>query len=223
MTQQINLFSAVLRPRREVPAVAWPLAGTALVGALALAYYAYADSRASSAQAQLAGASADLKSLEDQLVKLKPAGPQGTNQALERSIALAESELKAGDTILQRLSGGGLGNTRGFSEYMTALARQRQQGVWITGLRVNGDGSQFGIRGGALNPDMLPEYIRRLSREEVLRGMPIADLRMQRKELVVKEKAPAPAAGSAEAKGEPPQKLRFVEFSIGTGAGPQGG
>jgi hypothetical protein len=216
MTQQINLFNPGLRPQRTVPALAWALAGGGLVISLALGYYARLDGQLSRLQAENARVDAEMKALLEQVSKIKPGSTQARSQALEKSIAQAESELKEGEAVLSRLSGGGLGNTKGFSEYMTALARQRQQGVWITGLIVSGDGTQFAIRGGALNAEIVPQYIRRLSREEVLQGLPIADLQLQRKEMDVKD----PGAGRGPGtKAEAPQKLRFVEFSMSSQAG----
>ena len=67
---------------------------------------------------------------------------------------------------------------------------------------------------------MLLDYLRRLSREEVLKGRQIGDLRMFRKEIEVRLPQPTaatPQAGQAIPQGDLSKRLRFVEFSVGTG------
>jgi hypothetical protein len=226
MSQQINLFSPSLRPPRlllTAPRLAL------MLGVLAVAmlgYQSYLAYQAQQDEIVLQQASAHQKEVQDQMLKLGKTSVQERSQALEQSIAQAESELKLRQALLERLKGGGLGNTKGFSAYMTALARQRTEGVWITGLAVAAGGGEFTIQGGVSRPEILPAYIRRLSREDVLRGKQIGDLRMQRKEVMIREQQPAAATGSGDAvtastdpesgRGAAAQRWRFVEFSIGS-------
>jgi hypothetical protein len=226
MSQQINLFSPSLRPPRlllTAPRLALMLS---LLAVAMLGYQSYLAYQAQQDEIVLQQASAHQKEVQDQMLKLGRTSVQERSQALEQSIAQAESELKLRQALLERLKGGGLGNTRGFSDYMTALARQRTEGVWITGLAVTAGGGEFTIQGGVSRPEILPAYIRRLSREDVLRGKQIGDLRMLRKEVEIRELQPAAAAGpgaavtasteSPSGRGAAAQRWRFVEFSIGS-------
>ncbi|MGC2519932.1 MAG: hypothetical protein WA373_12595 [Burkholderiales bacterium] len=231
MSQQINLFSPSLRPLRR-PLTASRLALALGVFALAmLGYGSYTGYQTRQDELVLDQGSARLKEIQDQALQLGRTSVQAKSQALEQAIVQAESELRLRQALLERLKGGGLGNTRGFSDYMIALARQRTEGVWITGLAVTAGGGEFTIRGGVSRPEILPAYIRRLNREEVLRGRQIGDLRMQRKEVEIR--APRSAAGSGAAaanstgqppgRGAPAQRWRFVEFSLGSATRSQPG
>ncbi len=225
MTQQINLYDPMLLPQR--PALT---AGRValLVCAVAVAiggYRVYLASRLQHAEAIQAGLAARVKEAQEEIARFGRSGGQAKSGELEAAIAKADAELKIRQSVLARLQGDGVGNTRGFSDYMSALARQRLDGVWITGLSVAEGGSDFTIQGGATRPEILPEYIRRLNREEVLRGKQISDLRLQSRDAEVR--APAlrpgqPAGGDqpGEGAGTSPKRWRFVEFSIGSGMRP---
>jgi Tfp pilus assembly protein PilN len=222
MSQQINLYHAGLRTaQRPLTAVRLAL-GLVALGAVLAGYYAYAQFQVYQSEATLADASTQLKDAQDRLLKLGSGSAPASGRALEESIARAEAELKIREAVLKRLGGADLGGTQGFSAYLTALARQRVEGVWITGLSVAGDSGDFTLQGGVLRPEILLDYLRRLSREEVLKGRQIGDLRLLRKEVEVRQPQPVaavPQAGqAAKPRGELSRRLRFVEFSVGTGA-----
>lgn len=222
MSQQINLFHAGLRPAQK-PLTAVRLAlGLAALGIALAGYYAYAQFQLYQSESTLAEANTQYKELQDRMLKLGGGSAQASGRALEEAIARAEGELKIREAIRKRLGGGDLGATQGFSAYLTALARQHVDGVWVTGLSVVGDSGDFTLQGGVLRPEILLEYLRRLNREEVLKGRPIGDLRMLRKEIEVRQSQPAAAvsqAGQAAApQGDLSKRLRFVEFSVGTGS-----
>ena len=228
MSQQINLFSASLRAPHPV------LSATRvaiLVGVLIISmfgYRSYLVGELGQTEAALAQVNARLTGLQEQTAKFGRIAAQGVDKALEDSIARTQAQLEIRQALLDRLKGGGLGNTKGFSDYLTALARQRAEGVWITGLVVSGAGTDVEIQGGITRPEMLPEYVRRLSREEVMRGRQIDELRMARKETeprvqktaaaAAPEKSAQTATDGAGAGERAPTKLRYVEFSIVSGA-----
>ncbi len=226
MSQQINLFSPSLRPPRLLLTASRLALMLGVLAAAMLGYQSYLAYQAQQDEIVLQQASAHQKEVQDQMLKLGKTSVQERSQALEQSIAQAESELKLRQALLERLKGGGLGNTKGFSDYMTALARQRTEGVWITGLAVTAGGGEFTIQGGVSRPEILPAYIRRLSRENVLRGKQIGDLWMQRKEVEIRQQQPAAATGSGavvtastdqpSGRGAAARRWRFVEFSIGS-------
>jgi hypothetical protein len=214
MSQQINLFDPSLRPRHAfltASRLALLLGGLVL---LTLAYYAVLDQRAQREQEALSRADERLKQVQAKAAALGLTTSRTKSQEIEASIAKAEAELATRQALLDRLKGGDLGNPRGFSDFMAALARQRTEGIWITGLAVGEGGADFQIQGGVTRPELLTEYIRRLSREDVMKGKPIDDLRIERKELAVRdEKSPAQPTPQP-----PAPRPRFIEFSIAGGA-----
>jgi hypothetical protein len=82
--------------------------------------------------------------------------------------------------------------------------------LWLTGFTIAGSG-ELEIRGRALSPDLVPSYIQRLNREEVLAGRSFARLEMSRPK---PESAPAPDKNKAAAKA--PGLPRFLEFNLAT-------
>ncbi len=220
MSQQINLFHPGLRPPQRPLSAARLALGTLLLVVVLAALYGFAEYQAYRSGEALAQANAESKSLQERILKIGASGGGTSLRDIEAAIAKADAEVGVREAVLKRLSGGELGSTQGFSAYLTALARQRMEGVWITGLSVAGDSGDFTLRGGVSRPEVLLEYIGRLNREEVLKGRQIGDFRMLRREVEVHDgratavAAPAerqPGAGAA-------QRWRFVEFSVGTGA-----
>jgi hypothetical protein len=128
---------------------------------------------------------------------------------LETEIARLEAELKVAREAMNALKRGALGNQQGFAEYLRAFSRQAVNGLWLTGFSIHGSG-ELELRGRALSPDIVPGYIQRLNREEVLAGRGIARLEMH-------QPAPADAMASRAAEtGPEPRVPRFLEFSLAT-------
>lgn len=209
MSRQINLFDPSLRPARPFLTLAnLALLLVAFAGLLAL-YAGWAEARARREEAELAQVDARLKALQAQVATLGAGAAPGRDARLEASIGKAEEELRARQRLLDQVRGGHLGNTHGFSDFMGALARQRVEGVWITGLSVGDGGRTFRIQGGVTRPELVSEYIQRLNREDAIRGKSIDDLRMERREVAPRDSREAAAAAS---------RPKFIEFTIASGA-----
>ena len=82
------------------------------------------------------------------------------------------------EMLIKMLTSGSIGNTTGYSEYMRAFARQSMHGLWLTGFDISGNNLQMSIRGGLLNPELLPNFIKRLNQEKIMRGKEFASLQM---------------------------------------------
>ena len=219
MSQQINLYHPGLRPAQRPLTAARLALGVVVLGFALAAFYAFAEFQVHRSELALAEANSEFKALQERILKIGGTAGQAGARSVEASIATAEAEVRIREAVLKRLGGGDLGSTQGFSAYLTALARQRVEGVWITGLTVTGDSGDFTLQGGVSRPEILLEYIRKLSREEVLKGRQIGDFRMLRKELDVREGRAVSAAQPAgrEPGADTAQRWRFVEFSVGTG------
>ena len=86
------------------------------------------------------------------LSKTVPVRPPGfctgcPERPIFAALKLAEKDLGkhqvAGDIGLKS---GGIGNTKGYSEYFRAFARQSVSGLWLTGFDINGDGAQMTLQ-----------------------------------------------------------------------------
>jgi Tfp pilus assembly protein PilN len=212
VSQNINLFNPAFRKPRQLLtlAVVAQLLGITLAALLGYNYYL---------QQQVSGLAAELAATEKLLrtqsefvdkLKTKPV-PHVTEAQLDSEITQFESELKLAEESIAAMKGGAFGSQRGFAEYLRAFSRQAIGGLWLTGFSI-GSG-ELEIRGRTLSPDLLPNFIQRLNKEQVLAGHPIARLEMIRPK-------PEPEAdrGKGADKGKGADRAArappFLEFSL---------
>lgn len=216
MSQQINLFNPVFRQQKKylsAQTMAQAL-GLVLIGALLLA--GYAAYRQVSLKHEALAVGDQLRNAEAQLTKLNAEfPPKQKNAALEAEIAKADAELQSLEKIAGLLQSGDLGNTKGYAAYMRAFARQIIDGVWLTGFHIQGAGTEIGLQGRALNPELVPAYIARLKNEAVLQGKSFSTL-----EMAVPQVTAEGATGAAAATLVPANYIAFNLRSQGVpGAG----
>jgi hypothetical protein len=203
MTQNINLLSSGL----SKPQVGLSLA--TLVTCLGLALLALFAAQFI-LQYQVSSLTAQLRSMQDSIKDQRGQAEKLTGLAaarkpdpqLEAEIAKLEPELRQAQEAMSALKGGAFGNQQGFAEYLRAFARQSVDGLWLTGFNIT-EGGELEMRGRVLRPDLVPNYLQRLSREEVLSGRTFARFEMNR-----------PVDSGADKKG--PAPARFLEFHLAT-------
>jgi Tfp pilus assembly protein PilN len=130
----------------------------------------------------------------------------GTSRKLQEEIARTEEQLRRRSALLNELRTSVGGNVDGFSAYLTALARQSTQGVWLTGVEISGTSNDLVIKGKALDANLVPAYVRALSREPVFSGRSLSAL-----QVTARERPAQAAAGAAPAPREP---SRYLEFTL---------
>jgi hypothetical protein len=212
MSQQINLFNPVFLAQKKYFSAAAMLQALGMVLGGMLLINAFAVRQASLMEDALVHAARDTALRRDQLVTLgKQYSDQGTSKKLEEDIARVDEQLRKRRELLVDMTTNVGGNVRGFSAYLTALARQKIQGVWLTGIEISDKSNDLVIRGKALNSDLVPAYVRALSRESAFAGRSLSALQVTAKEETVPV---APAPGAAAAPQLVPQLLRYVEFTL---------
>ncbi|WP_019141383.1 hypothetical protein [Noviherbaspirillum massiliense] len=195
MSQQINLFNPIfLKQKKYFSATTMAQAlGMILAGALLLG--AYTSYQVSALSKEVEATSAQLASTQAQLTSLNAQfGKRQRNQQLEQDVQKAEAEIRSMQQALDTLRRGDLGNTKGYAEYMRAFARQIVGGVWLTGFGISGAGSEIGLQGRALKPDLVPVYISRLKHEPALQGKSFASLEVHAPRVETAGKDDSPAA-----------------------------
>jgi len=220
MSRQINLYSPAFRSQPKTFSAGWTVAAVVVIAAGMSAYYAWDIQKLRGLSARRSQAEAQLKQLREQLVALGQAGPRTKNKALEDQVARAENLLKTRQELFGRLQSGEIGNRDGYAKFLAALARQRVEGVWLTGVEISGPGNDFALDGRAIRADLLPGFIKMLRNEEAFRGKPIGTLALREREIDPEGERKAQAGPAAPAQGGPagPRPgVRVVEFRIGTG------
>jgi hypothetical protein len=207
MSQNINLFSPAFRKQRRVVTL-----GTVVqllcVTLIALGGYHYTlRHQVGGLTEELRGSDGLLKSQRAYSDRLKGKAAAKPEAQLDGDIARLEAELKIARDSMEALKGGGFGDQQGFAEYLRAFSRQSLNGLWLTGFTITG-GGELEIRGRVLSPDLVPSYIQRLNREQVLAGRSFARLEMNR--------PPAPAADKGKDAKKAAPAPRFLEFTMAT-------
>ena len=215
MSQNINLFSPAFRKPRRLLTLALVAQCLAITLAALFGYHYYLQQQLSGLAAELATTQQLLRAQVGFVDKLKDKPlPHVAEAQLDAEIRQLEAELKLADASMEGLEGGAIGSQRGFAEYLRAFSRQSIGGLWLTGFSIGGRG-ELEIRGRALSPDLLPSYIQRLNREQVLAGRNIARLEMNRP-------TPEAVADKDKGAGKAARTPRFLEFSLATEtAGPE--
>lgn len=214
MAQQINLVNPALRPKREALTaahMAWAWAGLVL---LLAGYVGMLDMQRAEITAQRAQWASRLQQAQDGLMQTMQQYPvRQPSATLGEEIAATETRLGQLENVMKILDAGAIGTPSGFSGLMQAFAHVGMPGVWLTGFSANGRGDEMRIGGRALAPDLIPQYISRLSSEPALRGRTFSALKIGQPAAAVR--APAGQPGSAE------PAPSFVEFALSADKPPQ--
>lgn len=219
MSQQVNLFNPVFRPRgfSFTSAQALLYAVGILTGVIAAAAV-WSDYALRQVAASAQATDSAHRALTEQLAQLtNEVAQQKPSAQIEADIAALEAQLKGRQEIVDTLRSGAVGNTAGFSEYMRALSRQTINGLWLTGFDI--DGNDLVIHGRSFNSELVANFLRQLNREPVLQGREISAMRIRQPPQEPVEAPPAKAEADKaqkdvrEARPAPP---RYLEFSLST-------
>jgi hypothetical protein len=213
VTQQINLFNPIfLKQRKVFTAVAMAQAvGLLLVGLGA--FGVYQQQSVKSLRAQLAAVENQHKIKQGQLAAISVQfAPRQQDPELRNELANLELQARTLRHISGVLTKGQFGNTRGYADYFRAFARQRVDGLWLTGLKISGAGDDMTVNGRALDAALVPGFLGKLAKEPVLHGKTFASMTIS----LAETRAPAPVAGAGTAgpAAEPPRQLAFVDFTL---------
>jgi hypothetical protein len=210
MSQQINLFNPAFEQQKHLlsatgMAAAAGVAVLALAGAGAVVHVKTAD-----LQVEADAGAQRLEQAQQRLTAVNAEfAPRAADPQIAVQLADAEDQRAALQRVRDLIEHGDLGNTQGYAEYFRALARQRVEGLWLTGVRVTGAGLDLGVQGRALDPALVPGFLARLRNEPVMQGKPVGSLRI----------GPAPDLKGVDKDGkETAAPAPYVEFSLQSAA-----
>jgi hypothetical protein len=201
MSQQINLFNPIFLKQKKYFSLVTMLQALGLILLGSLFFYGYALYQVNQLKAQSEESTRRFNAEQARLARYAAEySPQLAMQALQAEVQRLEGDLAEQTRMVETLKSGSIGNTTGYSQYMRAFSRQVVHGLWLTGFKVTGDATQISLSGAVLEPELLPLYIRRLGREQSMRGKSFATLMMQQPKVdPAKDKQPA---------------VRYVEFTM---------
>jgi hypothetical protein len=204
VSQQINLYNPAFEKQKKLFTANAMLVslGVLLCGALALAAYGRHAVRALDAEVTAGAARLEQKK-QRQASALVEFAPRRSDARVAAALVAADAEQAGLREVLSLLQDGSLGNTAGYSAYFKALARQSSASLWLTGVMLDGAGAQMGLQGRALQAQLVPAYITRLTHEPVLRGKTFGSLQING------------APGAAPVPGQPAAVAApYLEFSL---------
>ena len=85
--------------------------------------------------------------------------------------------------IRAALDAGQAGVSQGYANYLLALSRQAQEGLWLTRFAIAPDSRSLELGGRMTDPRQLSNYLRRLKAEPLFNGRQFAQLSLKSIEL----------------------------------------
>jgi len=209
MSQQINLFNPIFLKQKKTFSALNMLEALGLLLIGVIVFYGLAGFQTTELARQ-AGETARLyRQSKLQLAEVSARyAPKKADAELDAQVASLQAQISARQALLGSLGVGALTNDTSYAEYMRALARQSLGGLWLTGFRVSNGGAQMEIVGRALQPELVPSYIRRLNQERTMKGRAFDSLSMARRQ----EALPADVTRP----GSTPPDYSYTEFRLGS-------
>lgn len=213
MSQQINLFNPIFRIQKKYFSSVTMLQAMAIVCLACALLVADAFRRTSALTAQLRATEATVAARQARLAEVRSQfAPRARSTTLSAEIAEAQQTLEMLQNASASVARGGFGDVTGFSPYFRALARQRLDGVWLTGVDIASGGERIAVQGNTLEASLVPQFMARLAQEPVMKGKTFGALQI----VAARDPAAGPDGGG-------PAFLKFNLQSTAGAAVPTGG
>lgn len=206
MTQQINLFNPIFRKQKKYFSSVTMLQALAVICLACALLAGDAARRTYALKAQAAATDATLLARQEKLAEFRVQfAPRKKSPTLAAETSAAQEELAMLTSAAATVARGGFGDTAGYSDYFRAFARQSFDGLWLTNLHVGAGGSRLAVQGNVLQAQLVPQYMRRLSSETVMRGKTFSSMEIG---------APAPAPGATESAAKVAGAPAYLSFKL---------
>lgn len=117
--------------------------------------------------------------VEAELAQLQRSVAEPQPSTVTRELEELQRKESVQTHLRQVLQGNMSATSMGYSDVLISLGRQTLPGLWITGLKVRGDGRDLELSGRMTNPTMLPVYLRRLEKEDRFRSRRFAQIEVR--------------------------------------------
>ena len=184
MTQQVNLYQPILRREKKVFSAVTMMQTLALVAALMLFMYAFSHWQLQQLEQENVQLQAQQRSLTEQVTALShdlQARPESRELRAEADALLRELDLKR--DLLGLMRDRSVARTDGFSESFAGLARQRVDGLWLTGIELrNSEARHVALRGMTSRAELVPQLVKQLGAEPAFQGLRFRHMRVSQPE-----------------------------------------
>ena len=169
--QQVNLYRAEFRPETNAFQSTFMFQAAAALVLVLVLIYSFAHRGVTGIDEELTVIARQEAAAIERLENVRPiitavTGEQSWSAQLEE----AASTLAERQAVLAMIQGTTLGDTKGFSRHLRALARQDLDGLWITRLVLSALGDKTRIDGRAIRAELIPLYVQNLADEPAFAG-----------------------------------------------------
>lgn len=181
MTQQVNLYQPILRREKKVFSAVTMVQTLGVIAVVMLAMFAFSRWQLSSLQAEHARLQMQEQNLAAQVTEISrntQARPESRELRRQLELAQREEQLKQRLSALMKSSPGGAAH--GFSDAFAGLARQRMNGLWLTGIEIHKEGATRDVvlRGFAAQAALVPQLVQQLGQEPAFQGLRFRQMRV---------------------------------------------
>lgn len=181
--QQINLYQPIFRKQEKPFSAKTMVKGVALILLGMSLFYAYTTWRTHRLENEATQLTRMRDNAAQRLAELVRTVPKRSKDpALEQEVARLRAELRDKQRVAAKLVESLSGNLVGYAAHLEGLARQRPPQLWLTRIALRGSGSVIELRGSALHPAQVPQYLQRLSAEDAFRGVEFRQFTLSRPE-----------------------------------------
>jgi len=166
MNQQINLYQSQYRPQTRMFPAGFMLQATGVLLFAMLLIYGFAQQRVDGIEQELEVVTRLESVAHERLQNVGPlinavTGETNWAEQLDNSLQmLAERQ-----AVLSLIQGSTLGDNKGFSRHLRALARQDTEGLWLTHIALSALGDKTRLEGRAIRAELIPLYVQDLTAE----------------------------------------------------------
>jgi hypothetical protein len=163
--QQINLYLPEFRPNREPLRAIHMLWGALALLILLIGFSVYSNHQHGLLQQQLVAEQKAQETLQAQLKVLTAQKPAQASADLDLKITQLQKNVRRHQQILAMISNQDLGNDKGFSVQLNALAQASLNTISVQSFSLQRGGKYAEVTGLTRSADQIPFYLQRLRKD----------------------------------------------------------
>ncbi len=171
MTQQVNLYSEILKQQQRKAIVTLYIAIVVFIVVMFIAFSAYLLWSVNTAETSFQNEQLILKNEQTyaEQLALQHANPAFNTQWVE-DIKQWQNKINEAEKTVRLIDERMRLSEKNFSDYLQALANQSDRDVWITAIHITGENRFLSIQGSTFKPEKVPQLLQRLQKDPVFKG-----------------------------------------------------
>ena len=171
MTQQVNLYSEILKQQQRKAIVTLYIAIVVFIVVMFIAFSAYLLWSVNTAETSFQNEQLILKNEQTyaEQLALQHANPAFNTQCVE-DIKQWQNKINEAEKTVRLIDERMRLSEKNFSDYLQALANQSDRDVWITAIHITGENRFLSIQGSTFKPEKVPQLLQRLQKDPVFKG-----------------------------------------------------